>query len=86
MSNAPCVYCNLGLLVSADSVRCFLYEELLIIFIIVSQNKISEQYQNRLKTFVFIDMFHALFYLPKKWRGDLTETIGAHERLGLLEL
>ena len=22
----------------------------------------------------------------KKWRGDLTETIGAHERLGLLEL
>ena len=39
-----------------------------------------------------------LFYLPhnnykkyrkeekKKWRGDLTETIGAHERLGLLEL
>ena len=42
-----------------------------------------------------------LFYLPhnnykkyrkrrrkkkKKWRGDLTETIGAYERLGLLEL
>ena len=22
----------------------------------------------------------------KKWRGDLTETIGAYERLGLLEL
>ena len=22
----------------------------------------------------------------KKWRGDLTETVGAHERLGLLEL
>ena len=22
----------------------------------------------------------------KKWRGDLTETVGAYERLGLLEL
>ena len=46
---------------------------------------------------VFICLF-ILFYLPhnnykkyrkrrkKKWRGDLTETIGAYERLGLLEL
>ena len=24
--------------------------------------------------------------IKKKWRGDLTETIGAYERLGLLEL
>ena len=24
--------------------------------------------------------------MPQKWRGDLTETIGAYERLGLLEL
>ena len=55
----PCVYCNLGLLVPADSVRCFLFQELFIIFIIVSQNKINEQYQNRLKTFEFIDMFYA---------------------------
>ena len=43
-------------------------------------------------------MLTVLFYLPhnnyknigkeekKKWRGDLTETIGAYERLGLLEL
>ena len=43
-------------------------------------------------------MLPVLFYLPhsnyknigkeekKKWRGDLTETIGAYERLGLLEL
>ena len=45
---------------------------------------------------LFIYLF-ILFYLPhnnykkyrkrrkKKWRGDLTETIGAYERLGLLE-
>ena len=44
-------------------------------------------------------IYFILFYLPhnnnkkyrkrrkkKKWRGDLTETIGAYERLGLLEL
>ena len=55
----PYVYYNLGLLVLADSVKCFLFQELFIIFIIVSQNKINEQYQNRLKTFEFIDMFHA---------------------------
>lgn len=30
-----------------------------IIFIIASQSKINEQYQNRLKTFEFIDMFYA---------------------------
>ena len=47
-------------------------------------------------TRTFIYLFY--FYLPhnnykkigkqkkKKWRGDLTETIGAYERLGLLEL
>ena len=45
-----------------------------------------------------LQLFIILFYLPhnnykkyrkrrkKKWRGDLTETIGAYERLGLLEL
>ena len=46
--------------------------------------------------FIYFILFY--FYLPhnnyknlgreekKKWRGDLTETIGAYERLGLLEL
>ena len=55
----PCVYCYLCLLVPADSVQCFLFQEMFIIFITVSQNKINEQYQNRLKTFEFIDMFYA---------------------------
>ena len=46
--------------------------------------------------FIYFILFY--FYLPhnnyknlgreekKKWRGDLTETIGAYERLGLVEL
>ena len=46
----------------------------------------------------FLILILILFYLPlnnykkyrkrrkKKWRGDLTETIGAYERLGLLKL
>ena len=48
-------------------------------------------------TYTYLFYF-ILFYLPhnncinigkegkKKWRGDLTETIGAYDRLGLLEL
>ena len=52
-----------------------------------------------MSTTYIIPLVHfILFYLPhnnyknigkeekKKWRGDLTETIGAYERLGLLEL
>ena len=55
--------------------------------------KLPEDSPNRKAIYLFI-----LFCLPhnnykkyrkrrkKKWRGDLTETIGAYERLGLLEL
>ena len=47
--------------------------------------------------FIFLNFFFSLFIChtiitknigkeEKKWRGDLTETIGAYKRLGLLEL
>ena len=42
--------------------------------------------------FYFIFICHTIFTQnigkeeKKKWRGDLTETIGAYERFGLLEL
>ena len=47
----------------------------------------SEILQNILFIFYFI-LFATLITKKKKkkWRGDLTETIGAYERLGLLEL
>ena len=48
------------------------------------------------RQFLFIYLFYFICHTvitknigkegKKKWRGDLTETIGAYERLGLLEL
>ena len=60
----------------------------------VPWRNISRKPRGATRTFIYL--FY--FYLPhnnykkigkqkkKKWRGDLTETIGAYERLGLLEL
>ena len=52
--------------------------------------------RNRIYFILFIYLFYFICHTiitknigkeeKKKWRGDLTETIGAYERLGLLEL
>ena len=52
--------------------------------------------KNHLSAYLFQYLFYFICHTiikkikekreKKKWRGDLTETIGAYERLGLLEL